>query len=99
MRDFINWLKVVHWIEEKASEEMKERKLFDYIDSQKNGIEKLQVKLHDCKSILEEYEKDTEFLQNLYLSGFIDIDDNLSKGNSHLSLFLYSSIYDIFNCL
>ena len=55
---------------------MKENKLTDYIDDQKKQIEDLKNELYDCKAKLEEHEKDTELLQNLYSNGFIDIDGN-----------------------
>ena len=62
--------------DEKLNEEMKEKKYIDYIDRQKDQIEDLKSELNDYKARLEERQKDTDLLNNLYSSGFIGIDGN-----------------------
>ena len=62
--------------DEKLNEEMKEKKYTDYIDRQKDQIEDLKSELNDYKARLEERQNDTDLLNNLYSSGFIDIDGN-----------------------
>ena len=61
---------------------MKERELSNYTDRQKDEIEDLKAELNECKSRLEEREKGTELLQNLYSNGYIDIDGNPIDKNS-----------------
>ena len=62
--------------DEKLKEEMKEKKCTDYIDRQKDQIKDLKCELNDYKARLEERQNDTDLLNNLYISGFINIDEN-----------------------
>ena len=53
-----------------------EKKLEDYIEKQYEEIDELKLMLKETTFKLEEHERDTDLLKNLYDKGFIDIDGN-----------------------
>ena len=54
----------------------KVRKKTEYFEEQNDQIDYFKKELNECKIRLEELEKDTDLLQNLYRGGYLDIDGN-----------------------